>query len=188
MNSTEAAGRRRLTAARVAALAASIAITAFVFTLRGEALRLQAYGYPGIFLLSLLSNATVILPAPGVAFTFAMGAVLPPPLVALFAATGAALGETTGYLAGFSGQGLAPSESKLYARLREWTATYGGWAILVLALIPNPFFDVAGATAGLLRMRFSTFLAATWVGKLVKMLAFAYAGAASITWLERLLR
>jgi len=187
VSSSEAARRRRLTLARAAALAASLAITAFVFSLRGESLRLQAYGYPGIFLLSLLSNATVILPAPGVAFTFAMGAVLPPALVALVAASGAALGEITGYLAGFSGQGLA-SESKFYVRLQGWTAAYGGWAILVLALIPNPFFDVAGATAGLLRMRFTTFLAATWAGKLIKMLAFAYAGAASIGWLEGLLR
>jgi membrane protein YqaA with SNARE-associated domain len=171
----------------VAALAASIAITAFVFSLRGETEQLRAYGYPGIFLLSLLSNATVILPAPGVAFTFAMGALLPPPLVALVAGTGAALGEITGYLAGYSGQGLA-SGSPFYARLQQWTGAYGAWAIVALAFVPNPFFDVAGASAGLLRMRFTTFLAATWVGKVLKMLAFAYAGAASITWLEGLLR
>lgn len=187
MSSTRESRPRRWTLARVAALVASIAITAFVFSLRGQTERLAAYGYPGIFLLSLLSNATVVLPAPGVAFTFAMGAVLPPPLVALVAGSGAALGEITGYLAGFSGQGLT-TDSPLYARLRTWTASYGGWAILVLALIPNPFFDVAGATAGLLRMRFSTFLGATWAGKVIKMLAFAYAGAASVTWLETLLR
>jgi membrane protein YqaA with SNARE-associated domain len=172
---------------RLAALAASIGITVFIFTLRGESQRLAPYGYPGIFLLSLLSNATVILPAPGVAFTFAMGAVLPPALVAVVAGTGAALGEITGYLAGFSGQGVA-AESRLVAQLRKWTTAYGAWAILVLALIPNPFFDIAGATAGWLRMRFSTFLLATWVGKIIKMLFFAYAGAASITWLEQLLR
>jgi len=187
VSSTPASRPRRWTPAGVAALVASIAITAFVFSLRGQSERLAAYGYPGIFLLSLLSNATVVLPAPGVAFTFAMGAVLPPPLVALVAGSGAALGEITGYLAGFSGHGLA-ADSPLYARLQAWTAAHGGWAILVLALIPNPFFDVAGATAGLLRMRFSTFLAATWAGKVIKMTAFAYAGAASITWLEALLR
>jgi uncharacterized membrane protein YdjX (TVP38/TMEM64 family) len=171
--------------ARLVALAASVGITVFVLSLRGQTERLAAYGYPGIFILSLLSNATVILPAPGVAFTFAMGAVLPPALVALVAGTGAALGEITGYLAGFSGQGLA-SGSQVYERLRKWTAAHGAWAILVLALIPNPFFDIAGATAGLLKMRFGTFLAATWAGKVVKMLAFAYAGAASLPWLESL--
>ena len=178
--------KHRLTLARAAALVASIGITVFVFSLRGQAERLAAYGYPVIFVLSLLSNATVILPAPGVAFTFAMGAVLPPPLVALVAGTGAALGEITGYLAGFSGQGLA-SNTPFYSRLQSWTAANGAWAIVVLALIPNPFFDIAGATAGLLRMRFGTFLAATWTGKVLKMLAFAYAGAASLPWLETLL-
>ncbi|HET7010883.1 MAG TPA: VTT domain-containing protein [Anaerolineales bacterium] len=185
MSLAAAVQRNRVTIARVLALAASIGITLFVFSLRGETQRLAAYGYPGIFVLSLLANATVILPAPGVAFTFAMGAVLPPPLVALVAGSGAALGEITGYLAGFSGQGLATG-SAFYEKLRQWTAANGVWAILVLALIPNPFFDIAGATAGLLRMRFTTFLLATWAGKVIKMLAFAYAGAASFTWLEAL--
>ena len=187
MNPAAAPPSRHQTLLRVVALAASIGVTVFVFSLRGETERLATYGYPGIFLLSLLSNATVILPAPGVAFTFAMGSLLPPPWVALVAGSGAALGEITGYLAGFSGQGLA-SGAPIYETLKRWTASNGAWAILVLALIPNPFFDIAGATAGLVRMRFTTFLLATWVGKILKMLAFAYAGAASMSWLETFFR
>lgn len=179
-----AAGRLtgwRLTALRVLALAAVIVITVAIFLLRDQAERLQVYGYPGIFLLSLLANATLILPAPGVAITFTMGAVFHPLGVALAAGTGATLGELTGYLAGFSGQGVA-ERTPVYQRLEGWTRRHGGWAVLVLALIPNPFFDIGGAAAGAMKMPVARFLAWAWVGKTLKMLAFAYAGAASIDW------
>jgi membrane protein YqaA with SNARE-associated domain len=159
-----------------------IAITAFVFSVRDRAEELQAYGYPGIFLLSVLSNATLILPAPGIAITFAMGAVFDPFLVAVFAGAGSALGELTGYLAGFSGRGVA-ERTQLYERLKGWTKRYGGWTILVLAIIPNPVFDVAGAAAGALRMPLARFLLWAFVGKTLKMLFFALAGAGSARWL-----
>ncbi|MEW6568986.1 MAG: VTT domain-containing protein [Chloroflexota bacterium] len=172
----------RLRVARVLALAAVVAITAFVFSVRDQAEQLGAYGYPGIFLISVLANATVILPAPGIAITFAMGAVFHPVAVALAAGTGAALGELTGYLAGFSGQGVVENAA-LYDRLKGWMQRYGGWAILALAFIPNPFFDLAGAAAGALRMPLRRFLTWVWLGKVAKMLVIAYAGSASIDWL-----
>jgi uncharacterized membrane protein YdjX (TVP38/TMEM64 family) len=176
----------KLTAARLVAFAAVVAITLYIVSIRDEAERLAAYGYPGIFVLSILANATVILPAPGVAITFAMGAVFHPIGVALAAGSGAALGELTGYLAGFSGQGVA-ARAPVFERLAAWTMRNGGWAVMVMAFIPNPFFDVAGAAAGALRMPVAKFLAWAWVGKVLKMLLFAYAGSASVDWLARLL-
>ena len=176
----------RLTTVRLLALAVVVAITVFIFAIRDQVQRLGAYGYPGIFLLSILANATVILPAPGVAITFAMGAIFNPFGVALAAGSGATLGELTGYLAGFSGQGVA-ERTRLYQRLEAWTRRHGGWVILLLAFIPNPFFDLAGAAAGALRMPLREFLLWVWIGKFLKMLAFAYAGAASIDWVTRLL-
>jgi membrane protein DedA with SNARE-associated domain len=176
----------RLTAARLLSLVGVVAISLYIFSIRDQAERLAAYGYPGIFVLSVLANATVILPAPGVAITFAMGAVFHPIGVALAAGSGAALGELTGYLAGFSGEGVI-ARADFYERVKAWVARNGGPAILILAFIPNPFFDVAGAAAGALRMRVAKFLAWAWVGKVLKMLLFAYAGAASIDWLAELL-
>ena len=172
----------RLTLARIVALAAVIGITVFVFSIREKAAELQGYGYPGIFLLSLLANATLILPAPGIALTFSFGAVFNPVGVALAAGAGAALGELTGYLAGFSGQGVL-QDSKIYRRLEGWTQRYGGWAILLIAFVPNPFFDLAGAAAGALKMALPRFLIWTLVGKVLKMLLIAYAGAGSLQWL-----
>ncbi|MGH2627148.1 MAG: VTT domain-containing protein [Anaerolineales bacterium] len=170
---------------RAAALAAVVALTIFLLRLGPEARRFAEYGYPGIFLVSLLSNATVILPAPGLALTFSMGAVFHPAGVALASATGAAIGELSGYVAGFSGQGVL-ARTQIYERVEGWTRRYGAWVILFLAVIPSPLFDLAGAAAGALKMPVLRFLAFCWVGKLIKMAIVAYAGAASIDWLARL--
>jgi uncharacterized membrane protein YdjX (TVP38/TMEM64 family) len=180
-------GSRRLTVLRLLVLLAVIGITVFIFSIRDQAEQFAAYGYPGIFLLSLLANATIILPAPGAALTFAMGAVFHPLGVTVAAATGAALGELTGYMAGFSGQAVIENASA-YERLLQWTRRYGGLAIFVLAAIPNPIFDLAGIAAGALRMPIWLFLLCAWTGKLVNAALFAFGGAASIGWLDALMR
>jgi membrane protein YqaA with SNARE-associated domain len=172
----------RLTLARIAALLAVVGVIALVYAFRDRAAQFAGYGYPGIFLLSLMANSTLILPIPGIAVTFAMGAVFNPFGVALAAGTGAAFGELTGYMAGFSGQGIAGNLA-IYQRLTEWMKHYGALVVLVLAFIPNPFFDLAGAAAGTLRMPLGKFMLWLWIGKTLKMLVFALAGANSVTWL-----
>jgi uncharacterized membrane protein YdjX (TVP38/TMEM64 family) len=136
---------------------------------------LEALGYPGIFLVSMLANATLILPIPGVLFTSAMGAVFNPFWVAVAAGSGASIGEISGYLAGFSGQGIV-ERTKWSDRIESWMRKYGGITIFVMALIPNPLFDVAGITAGALKMPFYQFFLFCLLGKVLKMMAFAYGG------------
>ncbi len=172
---------------RILALLAVIGITLYIYEIRDHIQDYQAYGYPGIFLINLLASATVFVPAPGVAIVFAMGSVFNPLLVALAAGTGAALGELSGYLAGFSGQAVV-EKSPMYARGHEWVLKYGGWAILVFATIPNPFFDFAGLAAGVTKMPLWRFLIFCWIGKVIKMLLFAFAGAYSITWLAGIIK
>lgn len=170
---------------RVLALAAVAGITVYIYSVRERVDEFAAYGYPGIFLIMLMANATVILPAPGVAVVFAMGNVFNPLLVALSAGTGGAIGELSGYLAGFSGQAFLENKQG-YNRVQPWVQKYGVWAILVLSAIPNPFFDLAGIAAGAARIPLWKFLVFCWVGQLVKMGMFAYAGAYSIDWLTSL--
>ena len=172
----------RTTALRVLALMAAIAITVAGYLLRDELQNLEVLGYPGIFLISLISNATIVLPAPGFIVTIVAGSIFNPILVAIAAASGAALGELTGYLAGYSGRGVF-ERSPSYDRLEELMEKYGGWTVLVLAATPNPFFDIAGAAAGALRMPVLAFLMWAFAGKMIKMLALAYAGALGIDWI-----
>jgi membrane protein DedA with SNARE-associated domain len=164
---------------RILSLLFVVAITVYIFSIRDKAKELAIYGYPGIFLLAFLAYATVFLPAPGVAIVFTMGAIFNPLLVALVAGAGAALGELTGYLAGFSSQPVI-ERAAIYKRMVEWLKKYGSLSVLVISAIPNPFFDVTGAAAGALRMPVGKFLFWTWVGETIKMLVFAYAGASSL--------
>jgi len=167
---------RRLTLARILALFVVIALSIFVFSIRDQAEQLAIYGYPGIFILSFLAYATVLLPAPGVAVVFTMGSVFNPIGVAIAAGTGAALGELSGYLAGFSGQAVV-EKVEIYERLTSWMKRYGSLTILVLAAIPNPFFDLAGVAAGSLKMHVVRFFIWCWAGEVIKMAIFAFAGA-----------
>lgn len=172
---------------RVLALFAVIAITVFVFSIRNRVQQFSALGYPGVFLIALLANATVLLPAPGVAVIYALGAIFNPIGVGLAAGTGGALGELSGYLAGFSGQAVI-ERMDIYNRIQPWVMRYGGWTILVLSAIPNPFFDVAGIAAGIAKMPLRTFLFFTWIGQLIKMTMFALAGYYSIPLLTRFMK
>ena len=156
-----------------------IVLSLVLFFYREEVQKLANFGYGGIFIVSILSNATLILPLPGVIFTSAMGAVFNPFWVAIAAGIGAALGETTGYLAGFSGQ-IVVDRKDWYETLTLWMRKYGNLTILVMAFVPNPLFDLAGMAAGMLKLPFFRFLFWCSIGKIIKMLLFAYTGASLI--------
>jgi len=172
---------------RILALIGVIAITIYIISIREHVAEFRQYGYVGIFFVALLANATVFIPAPGVAIIYAMGAVFNPLYVGLVAGTGGAIGELSGFLAGFSGQALVEN-THIYDRIKPWVDKYGGWAIFVLAAIPNPFFDVAGFAAGIAKMKMRTFLFSVWMGQLIKMTLFAYAGKYSIEWIANFMK
>ena len=143
---------------------------------RDKIQHLEVYGYPGIFLVSLLSNATILVPLPGVMITSAMAMVFNPFWVAIASGAGAALGELSGYLVGVSGQTMI-EKSERVKKLATWMRRNQAWTIFLLALIPNPLFDMAGFIAGASRMPIWKFLFFCLLGKIAKMLVFAYLGA-----------
>ncbi|MBE0698663.1 MAG: VTT domain-containing protein [Anaerolineaceae bacterium] len=164
---------------RVGIILAIIALSVYLYSIRGRVRELQGYGYPGIFLFNLLASATLILPVPGVLVTSLMGGMFNPFWVAVAAGSGASIGELSGYLAGFSGQKVA-KRTPMYERMEGWMKKYGNWAILLLAFVPNPFFDMAGMIAGALRMSVWRFWIWCLLGKILKMLLFAYGGASIV--------
>ena len=174
---------KRLAILRIIVLVFVIGLTIYLLSLREQIQHLEKYGYPGVFFMNLLSSATVLIPVPGVLVTSAMGAVFNPFWIAVAAGLGAGLGELSGYLAGFSGQAVV-ERVDWHERLEKWMGKFGDLTILVLALIPNPVFDIAGITAGALKMPISRFLIWCCLGKILKMLAFSYGGATIIDWLS----
>jgi len=138
-----------------------------------------------LFAIAAISNATLILPVPGLALTALAATVANPLLVGVVAGAGQAVGELTGYLAGYSGQTLI-DDSPRYARLVGWMRRFGAITIFVLGVIPNPLFDVAGIIAGALRMPVGIYLIAAGAGKIIKNVAVAYGAAFGIEWLTRI--
>ena len=150
-------------------------ITVVILAFRERIAHFERYGYPGIFLVSLLSNATLVLPVPGLAVTALGGVVFNPLWVGLVSGPGFALGELTGYLAGYSGRG-ALKEPERYQRIERWMQRRGPWVLFILSAIPNPLFDLAGIAAGAMRFPLWRFLVICWLGKTLKALAVAYLG------------
>jgi uncharacterized membrane protein YdjX (TVP38/TMEM64 family) len=180
---TQRLSKRTLNVIRLMVLLGVIALTVILVINREKIQDLQAFGYPGIFLVSILANATILVPVPGVVFTSAMGAVFNPFWVSIAAGSGAALGELSGYMAGFSGQAVVENAER-YDRVVRWMRHYGDITILILSFIPNPLFDLAGMLAGVLKMPVWKFLIYCVIGKVLKMMMFAYAGDWIITFLE----
>ncbi|MCX6064619.1 MAG: hypothetical protein NT121_02545, partial [Chloroflexi bacterium] len=114
---------RRTTFFRVLSLLAVIAISVWIFSIRDKASELAAFGYPGIFVISILANATVLLPAPGVAVVFAMGGIFNPLIVGVVAGVGSGIGELSGYLAGYSGQAVI-ERGNIYNKIHPYIEKY----------------------------------------------------------------
>jgi membrane protein YqaA with SNARE-associated domain len=136
---------------------------------------LAPYGYVAVFLTSVISNATVILPVPGLAITAVMAGILNPWIVGLVGGVAQAIGELTGYMAGYSSQTWI-DENPTYDRLAKWMQRRGLLTIAALAAIPNPAFDVAGIAAGALRLPVWKFLVGCAIGGIIKNTIFALLG------------
>lgn len=137
--------------------------------------RFASLGYTGIFFLAFLGSATLFVPIPNIAIVFASGVFLNPVYVAIVAGFGAALGELIGYIIGRGGKVIRP-ESHWYMRAENWFQRYGGMTIFLLALIPNPIFDLVGLIAGISHYSVIKFFGFTLAGKIIRSFLLAYVG------------
>jgi len=135
--------------------------------------------YLGIFVISAAASATLIIPIPGLAMTSLIGTLSVNPwdplLIGISSGLGATLGETTGYLLGYSGR-MAIPYTRTYERVVGWMGRWGSLTIFLLALLPNPLFDVAGLAAGILKYPLWKFILVGAAGRLPKHILFAYLG------------
>jgi membrane protein YqaA with SNARE-associated domain len=168
------------------AVAVSIIIVLLTTHYRHELQRLGDAGYLGLFIVSVIGNATIIIPAPVFVVACAAGMVYGPLPVGIVSGLGAALGELTGYYAGYGGAAVIP-EGKWYRRMEEFMRQHGMLAIFLLAAIPNPLFDVGGMIAGILQMPVLKFVLAAWLGKAIRLGVMAYVCMGGLPFLQRLL-
>lgn len=162
----------------------AIAVSCLIFVFRDAFVNLRGYGLFGLFLLSIIGNATIILPTPLFFTAFIAGGVLNPLPVALVVSFGAAIGELTGYLLGFGSKEIIEKDINLI-RAKKWLDKYGLWAIFALAAIPNPVLDLAGIVAGATGMPVKKYLIVVWLGKFVKFGLIALLGAGSFSFIGK---
>ena len=172
-------------------LLAGFAIAFFYFSANIESLK--SYGYAGLFLINVIGAASILLPSPAAASVFGGGALLQDFLgvpafiwVGLVAGLGEAVGEFSGYAAGYGGR-LIIQERPAYARIHDWMQKRGFITMFLMSTIPNPAFDIAGLAAGAVQMPLRSFFVAVLSGKIIKDTWMAAAGGLGIGVLANLL-
>ena len=116
----------------------------------------------------------MIIPAPSFLVVCAAATTLSPLLVGFFAGVGWTLGETTGYLTGYSGRGIL-EQNRLYLHIQPWMRRRGWIVLFLFSVTPNPAFDLVGIAAGVARIPLWQFYASVWVGKTIRAIALAHA-------------
>ena len=116
-----------------------------------------------------------MIPVPGWVIIATLGAILNPILVGVISGIGGTIGELTGYFLGYGGR-MAVDQTGIYPKMVQWMKKWGSLTIFILALIPNPLFDIAGAVAGMLRYPLWKFLLLGAAGRIPKHIFFAYTG------------
>ena len=144
----------------------------------------QAYGYFGVFAINVIASATIFLPLPAFALTFALGAVLNPWILGLSAGLGSAVGELTGYLIGYGGQEAFKKKYKKWLkRASEFAEKEGMFpAILLIAASPIPT-DIVGILAGVAKYKPWKFFVSMAMGKIIKYTLIAWAGFYGLNWI-----
>lgn len=185
---TTAIQRAKAIAALMLAIAISAGVIALSTHFRDALLAFGQLGLVGLFVLSIIGNATVFIPAPVFVVACAAGPIYGPIVTGVVAGFGSAIGELTGYMAGYGGTAVLP-QGQLYQRLANLMRRYGPLVIFVLAALPNPAFDVGGLIAGALKMHPLAFVIATALGKAVRLtiIAAACTGAINIPIVQDLL-
>jgi membrane protein YqaA with SNARE-associated domain len=136
--------------------------------------------YLVVFLVTLASNVGIFVPVYiHVSIMIAAAQYWNPVLIALVASAAGALGETSGYYAGYLGKRIAQVENMPgYQRLVGWMNKHGPWGIFLISLQPILPFDIAGLLAGASRMPLWKFILPCWAGRFPKYLLACYVGPA----------
>lgn len=138
---------------------------------RDEIQNVSAAGYLGLLGACFLTNATVFLPASGIAFTVSASTVLNPMLCCCIGGLGTALGELISFSCGRAGKRIV-EKNQSFDRIKMYVVKHGFITVLVFAFLPLPIFDFVGVTAGASQMSVWKYLGACVIGKILKMILY----------------
>ena len=137
---------------------------------------LQAYGYIGAFLISVLGSLIPFLPVPYLIPIVLMSKTLDPLLLGILAGIGGAIGKLTSYGLGRFGRRLLKEERrKKMTALGRAIGKYGALAVFLFALTPLPD-DIIYIPIGLAGFDLIKFMFANALGKIILSWIVAYGG------------
>ena len=179
---------RRLLAIQIAALVVATGLSIAAIPLAPQIRQFPGPAYLVLFVLSVQSGALFMVPGFGwasiAAFTVAFDNIWGP---ALLGTTGQVIGEMVSYLLGVTGSPWIRRQ-RGYRRVEAWMRRWGVLTVFVIAAVPNPFFDIAGALAGATGLGWRRFMIASWAGRVLKNLGFALLGLQGATVIEQFLK
>ena len=141
---------------------------------------MRDYAAPGVFLVMLIANATIVVPIPWPAIVIPIAQSSHNlSLVIVGGAFGSVIGESLAFFVGRSGRGVV-NDTRFY-RWVQRQIQHPWWSALVLFVLaapPNPLFDVAGITAGAVGVPFWLFFCTVFIARIIRLwIIIAFAGA-----------
>lgn len=143
----------------------------------------EAFSYPGAFILSLISNLILFFPIPYLLFIFWLGAILNPVLLGVISGFAATLGKIVVYYIGFGGRVLLDEEQRRKMEFAKRVMDkYGDLAIFIMAVTPFPD-DALYIPLGMIRYNILRFFIFCLLGKVVLTLIITIGGYLSISFI-----
>jgi len=139
---------------------------------------LMQYSYFGVFLISFIGTASIIIPVPYTLIIFTLSTMhnWDPWLLIVSGGLGSAAGELTGYALGYFGSRMINEErQRKMTYLVKLFDRYGPLAIFMFALTPLPD-DVLFIPLGILKYKFYKAFIPALIGKLAMLFILVYFG------------
>lgn len=166
---------------RIGIFTGTLIFLLFLLTQRRLIHQFENFGYLGLFLINVLSNATVLIPLPSIIAVFIGGALWNPFLVGVISGIGNAVGELVGFFLGYGGRGilnhLDGNQKMWLEKIETWFRRSGFITIFITSAIPLPFFDIVGIVSGTLNYPVWKFFIATAMGRILRNIILAWSGA-----------
>lgn len=139
---------------------------------------LLQYSYFGVFLISFIGTASIVVPIPYtlIIFTLSLSGQWNPTLLIIAGGLGSALGELTGYALGYFGRRIISEErQKKMTYLVRLFDRYGPLAIFAFALTPLPD-DLLFIPLGIMKYKFYKAFIPSLIGKLLMIFIIVSSG------------
>jgi len=161
----------------------SLLAAALTIVFRDTIAGLGSWGYLGAFIISLVSSATILLPAPGGAAVVLMGRDFNLYLLGAASGVGFALGSMTAYYVG-----IQATDTFATNRFLRWSGDamqrFGPLIIFLFNLIPVLPMDFVGMTAGATRYPIIKYLWVATIANTAKMIVLILLASTSWTLVE----